>query len=104
MIRDGRNFVMYDYGHNENKKIYGQRDPPLVPIENYNVPTVLLSGDLDKLADPTDVAWISEKLGDKVVFQKEYHNDHFTFAIGNDMTFFSQDAVDQLHIYNPVSE
>jgi len=29
--------------------------------------------------------------------------DHFTFAICKDMTFFSQDAVDQLHKYNPVN-
>jgi len=74
-----------------------------VPLEDYNVPTVLLSGSLDKLADPVDVEWLSNTLGDKVVFQQQYHNDHFTFALGKDMTFFSQDAVDQLHKYNPVS-
>jgi len=68
MIKDGQYFRMYDYGRSENKKIYGQRDPPLVPIENFNIPTVLLSGDVDRLADPDDVAWISQKLGDKVVF------------------------------------
>jgi len=30
--------------------------------------------------------------------------DHFSFAIAKDMTFFSQDAVAQLHKYNPVSQ
>jgi len=74
-----------------------------VPIEDYNVPTVLLSGALDGLATPADVAWLSETLGDKVVFQKQYHADHFTFAIGKDMSFFSEDAVAQLHKYNPVT-
>ena len=103
MINAGRYFIMYDYGKDKNQQLYGQDQPPLVPLENYNVPTVLLSGDLDKLGDAEDVAWLSQKLGDKVVFQKEYHNDHFTFAIGKDMTFFSKDAVDQLKIYNPVS-
>ena len=73
-----------------------------MPIENYNVPTALFSGDLDGLSTPADVAWLSEQLGEKVVFQKQYHADHFTFAIGKDMTFFSQDAVAQLHKYNPV--
>ena len=61
-------FEMYDYGHDMNLEIYGTEDPPLVPLENYDVPTVLLSGDRDGLADPTDVAWLSEQLGDKVVF------------------------------------
>jgi len=41
---------------------------PLVPIENYKVPTALFSGDMDGLATPEDVAWLSEQLGDKVVF------------------------------------
>ena len=67
---------------------------PAVPLEDYSLPTVLLSGSLDGLATPADVAWLSETLGDKVVFQQQYHMDHFTFAIGRDMTFFSQDAVE----------
>ena len=62
---------------------------PLVPIEDYNIPTVLLSGSLDGLSTPADVAWLSETLGDKVVFQQEYLADHFTFAMGKDMSFFS---------------
>ena len=90
---NNKKFTRYDYGPIKNQKVYGQREVPLVPIENYNVPTVLMSGDLDGLATPADVAWLSETLGDKVVFQKQYHMDHFTFALGKDMTFFSEDAV-----------
>ena len=104
MIRDGLYMRRYDYGRIKNQKVYGQADPPMVPLENYNVPTLLLSGELDKLSDPEDVAWLSQQLGDKVVFQKQYHNDHFTFAIGKDMSFFSVDAVEWLHKYNPVSK
>ena len=93
MINSGK-FNRYDYGAIKNRKVYGQSEVPLVPIEDYNIPTVLLSGSLDGLSTPADVAWLSGALGDKVVFQKQYHADHFTFAIGRDMTFFSQDAVD----------
>ena len=93
MINSGR-AALYDYGPIKNNKIYGQREAPLIPIENYKVPTVLMSGSLDKLADPEDVKWLSAALGDNVVFEKEYENDHFTFAIGKDMSFFSQDAVE----------
>ena len=41
-----------------NMKIYGSKLAPLVPVENYKVPTVLMSGDKDPLADPIDVNWI----------------------------------------------
>ena len=75
-----------------------------MPLEDYpDIPTVLLSGDVDSLATPADVAWLSEQLGDKVVFQKEYHLDHASFAIANDMSFFSVDAYQQLLKYNPIS-
>lgn len=67
MINSGK-FNRYDYGPIKNKQVYGQADVPLVPIEKYNIPTVLLSGDIDGLATPADVAWLSQILGDKVVF------------------------------------
>ena len=54
-------FTLYDYGIIKNKEVYGTDWAPLVPLENYpDVPTVLLSGDVDKLATPLDVAWLSE--------------------------------------------
>lgn len=48
---------LYDYGRVGNKKKYGTNEPPMVALkENYGVPTALLSGDMDHLADPVDVA------------------------------------------------
>ena len=91
MINDGR-YSLYDYGKRKNKQIYGTDEAPLVPIENLNIPVGLFSGDLDHLADAVDVAFISNKLGDNVVFQKQYHLDHFSFAIAKDMSFFD-DAI-----------
>lgn len=67
MINQGR-YALYDYGKRQNNKIYGTDEAPLVPIENLNIPVALFSGDLDHLADPQDVEFISQKLGDKVVF------------------------------------
>ena len=100
MINSG-NFELYDYGHYRNSEIYGQKTPPLVPIQNYNVPTALFSGSLDNLADPVDVAWITEQISDSVVFAKEYLMDHFTFVIGKDMSYFTVDAVNVIKQYNP---
>ena len=70
----------------------------------YDVPTVLQSGDADGLATPADVAWLSEQLGDKVVFQKEYHMNHFSFVLAKDMSFFTVDTVAQLQKFNPTKK
>ena len=53
-------FTLYDYGPEKNLEVYGTKEAPLVPLEDYDIPTVLLSGDLDQLAVPEDVAWLSE--------------------------------------------
>ena len=74
-----------------------------MPIEDFSLPTALFSGDMDGLATPEEVTWLSAQLGDNVVFQKQYHMDHFTFILGKDMKFFSEDAVAQLHKFNPVT-
>ena len=39
---------------------YGQATPPDVPLSDYNMPTVLVAGTLDKLATIPDVAWLKE--------------------------------------------
>ena len=46
MIISGK-YNLYDYGKKKNKEIYGQEDPMPVPIENYHIPTAMMSGDLD---------------------------------------------------------
>eukprot|EP00750_Incisomonas_marina_P028336 INCI6656.1.p1 GENE.INCI6656.1~~INCI6656.1.p1 ORF type:complete len:343 (-),score=51.10 INCI6656.1:342-1370(-) len=49
-------FRMYDYGTRlKNHEHYNQTTPPEYKLADLNVPTVLLSGGHDFLADPTDV-------------------------------------------------
>jgi hypothetical protein len=49
-------FQMFDYGtREENLKHYNQTAPPAYKLADVSVPTVLLSGGHDYLADPTDV-------------------------------------------------
>ena len=67
MINSGK-YRLYDYGLVKNMKKYGLAEPPHVAIENYSIPTALISGDVDTLAVPADVQWIKEQLGDNVVF------------------------------------
>lgn len=61
---------LYDYGKEGNQEKYGTDMPPLLPLDQYAVPTALLSGSLDELADPVDVANLVVSMGDNLVFQK----------------------------------
>lgn len=93
--------ALYDYGKRQNQKIYGSEEPPLVPFENFNVPTGLFSGSLDALASPVDVAWTKEQIGDNVVFAQEYLMDHFSFVMAKDMSYFTRDVVNLVQKFNP---
>ena len=91
-MMNSKRYCLYDYGKRKNKKIYGSEEPPLVPIEDLNIPVGIFSGSLDHIGDPQDVAFLVEKLGDKAVFYKEYELDHYSFALANDVTFM-EDAI-----------
>uniref|UniRef100_A0A914W2Q3 Lipase n=1 Tax=Plectus sambesii TaxID=2011161 RepID=A0A914W2Q3_9BILA len=54
-VRSG-NYQMYDYGSaGKNQEHYGQSTPPLYDLTKVDVPTYLYWGQLDWLADPTDI-------------------------------------------------
>jgi len=63
-----------------------------------SVPTALVSGSYDKLADPTDVAWLNDQLSN-VVFAQEYPLGHLSFSLAKDMTWFSQDVMGVINKY-----
>ena len=99
-MRANERVALYDYGKIKNLKLYGTAEPPLVPLEQYDIPTAFFSGDIDHQSVPADVAWLAEQLGDNIVFNQQYHMDHFSFMLAKDMTFFSEDAVNLLKQYN----
>ena len=80
-------------------KKYGSVAPPNVPLENFNLPTAIFSGSLDKMADPADVAWLEEQIKDHIVFQGEYELGHLSFAMAKDMSYFTGDVVTQMSLY-----
>ena len=70
-------------------------------MQDYNIPTAMLSGSNDGMAIPADVAWTIEQLGDNVVFQKQYQGfDHFSFILAKDMSYFKEDVLGLLEQYN----
>ena len=83
----------FDLGITGNMQKYGQAKPPDVPLSNYNMPTALIAGTYDKLADVTDVAWLNEQIKDKVVLYKEYPLGHLSFVLAKDMSWFTDDIV-----------
>ena len=96
-------YCLYDYGKRKNRQIYGTDEPPLVPIEDLNIPVAIFSGSLDTIGDPADVEFLIDKLGDNAVFHKEYELDHYSFALAQDMTFM-EDAIKVINQYNNMTD
>lgn len=87
-----KQFQRYDYGTEQNKKLYGQELPPKYALDAIKTPMVLYHGDIDELANPTDVAWLLDEsqsgLKKKyVVHEEQLHFGHNTFSIGRNMTY-----------------
>jgi len=55
---------------------YGQTTPPEYDINNIKIPVGVFSGTKDPLADPKDVEWFRDKLGEKMIFWGEYEFNH----------------------------
>lgn len=54
LIRSGH-FRLFDHGSADNKRRYGSEQPPDYDLGAIRVPTMLVTGGLDALANPTDV-------------------------------------------------
>merc|ERR1712071_229121 len=55
-------FARYDYGIIGNMQHYKQRTPPSYNMAAITAPVVLMWGEQDFLADPTDVKWLATQL------------------------------------------
>jgi hypothetical protein len=54
MVNSGK-FQMFDYGKNGNVRHYNQTTPPLYDPSKVNIPTAMIWGGNDDLADDADV-------------------------------------------------
>ena len=88
----------------ENLRLYGQKEPPTIPIEDINIPVAIWNGTRDTSVPPADVDLLVEALGDNCVSRKEIDGDHLTFPMGKDMSWFQNDVVDILNQYNPTTD
>lgn len=59
----------------------------------------IASGDLDTLADPPHVKWLLDQsqsglnVKDLLLFKKEYHFGHGTYALALDISFLTDDFI-----------
>lgn len=95
-------FRRFDYGSDDlNMQHYNQTKPPDYDLSLLDFPLAVFSGDLDKLADPKDVAWLVTQLEPTLIFNEQYHLGHLGFAIGKDMSWLPNDAMPLIAKYNP---
>lgn len=86
LLRD-KKLQKYDYGTAEdNMKHYNTTTPPQYDISSLWVPTALIAGGNDFLADPRDVAWLEGQLQPKVLIKNIFYDDynHLDFVWGLD--------------------
>ena len=86
LLRD-KELQMYDYGTPDmNMKHYNSTKPPAYDITGLNVPTALLAGGNDFLADPRDVAWLEGQINPGIIVTNVFYDDynHLDFVWGLD--------------------
>lgn len=94
-------FHYFDYGPIDNQKLYGWPTPPKIPLKDIKVPTALVSGSLDMLANPENVDWLVKNMAKAttssgspaLVWHQEYELGHLSFTLAKDMTWFKEDVI-----------
>jgi len=84
-VRMDEKFQMFDNGFFGNIMKYGQYAPPQWDIGLFEIDTALISGTLDELGNPMDVAMLSARMPlirTKLYFLNEY--DHVSFLFPRD--------------------
>ena len=78
----------------ENRVRYGTDQPPDYDLSQVKMPIAVFSGELDLLADPTDVKWLRQQLSHTIVFSKEYpFLGHLSFVVAEDMSYYLDDMI-----------
>lgn len=84
----------FDYGSVGNLANYGQSTPPIYDISKMPGPVAMFSGNDDRLANPTDVAWLEVAIPSSSLVYNVVENGfgHVTFVWGlpSFMTYFQQ--------------
>ena len=89
ICNNGGQFQKFDYGARKNLKVYGQREPPKLLLEEIkDVPIAMFVGNRDGLATITNSHFLRKSLRNVLVYYKEYRNNHITFQLGRNVRYF----------------
>jgi lysosomal acid lipase/cholesteryl ester hydrolase len=88
---DAKQFQKFDYGEEENLKLYGSAKPAKYNLENIkDIPIILCGGLNDKLTHIEDIRWLREEIKSTIFKYHEFdHMGHASFLINNDITWFN---------------
>ena len=91
-IIKAKKFIYYDYRKEANCAIYHQKKPPeydLSVIKDF--PIMLICGEKDKLASPSDVKWLNDVLKENIIYYKVQPNmGHLSFMCAKDFSWFDE--------------
>ncbi len=99
-----------DRGPDWNMAEYGQAEPPRIPLENIQIPTMVYQGNLDQTSDITDTNWFIDQISGNTQFNSEngesvflginfYDNDYVAFVVGNEMPIYLDDVIEVSNQY-----
>lgn len=84
-----QNFIMYNYGFEQNLIRYNQPEPLAYPLGNVYAPIALFTAASDRFANPDDVLNLRSRIHDAIVFDYQLPQEsfmHLDFVIGCDAT------------------
>lgn len=88
-INSGGAFTKYDYGSSDNKKMYGQSNPPVYNPALIREDVAMFVGTSDELADTKDATnWFNGMVNAKRQI-KYYPIGHMTFLIGKQVPYMN---------------
>lgn len=97
------NIRYFDYGPDRNLLEYGSEEPPAISFERARgIPLILVDGLLDDATDyrAENDFYIEHQLG-PIVFNGTYDYTHYSFYIGNDMSFV-EDIYNAIQDFTPI--
>ena len=81
-----------------------ERTTELIPLQNITkVPVAIFVGGDDIVANPTDGYWTAEQIGGAVIKYQIIDGGHLSFVVGKDMSWFTEDVIDIIKTYQPIS-
>lgn len=81
----GNEFLKYDHGAYQNRRVYGQDRPPAYNLSNVAAPTILVAAQSDRVTSAFDVELLSKRLPNLVQYRVAGQGfQHLDYVVGQD--------------------